>query len=59
MGQPNHKVADLKANISVILFLPNTHFFSTILGCWTNGTFAKLHNPMQNPSFGKEPFCAY
>jgi hypothetical protein len=58
MGQMNHQTADPKANASVLLFLPKTHFLKTILASRTNGTFAKPHKPTYSPSFAKEPFFA-
>ena len=57
--QINHQTADPKANASVFLFFPTSHFLKTILTSRTNGTFAFAPTHQADPSAkAKEPFFA-
>jgi hypothetical protein len=52
----NHNIADNKADPSVFLFFPSTHFLKTILANRTNGTFGFDHQTNRPFAKPKEPF---
>ena len=57
-GQMNHQTADPKANASVFLFFPTSHFLKTILASRTNGTFGFAQHKSRPFAKPKEPFFA-
>jgi hypothetical protein len=57
-GQMNIQTADPKANASVFLFFPNSHFLKTILASRTNGTFGFARHTSRPFAKPKEPFFA-
>ena len=57
-GLMNHQTADQKANASVVLFFPTSHFLKTILASRTNGTFGFAQHTSQPFAKPKEPFFA-
>jgi hypothetical protein len=55
----NHHIADNKADPSVFLFFPKTHFLKTILANRTNGTFGFAHHTSRRFTKPKEPFFSH
>jgi hypothetical protein len=54
----NIPTAEPKANASVFLFFPTTHFLKTILVNRTNGTFGFARDKSRPFAKSKEPFFA-
>jgi hypothetical protein len=52
----NHQTADPKANASVFLFFPTSHFLKTILANRTNCTFGFARHTSRPFAKPKEPF---